>query len=232
MTGKTHVAVGCITMGCIAANHFDGFTVHGSTILPVVAMVTTAVGSYLPDIDLPQSHLGQKYYFISKHLKHRGLTHKWYIIPLILFALLLGSVFLPAKVMHGINIGLAAILVLMLLGIVIPTFKKGNIDLYDAFHGGAMFAALFTLLSRFDDNTVLCSLLFGFVFGWLMHIFADLFNKPGVPLIPGMKNVSLMSVKTKSFNEKGLLTRNWQEPVWLICYSAIVLFFSFRRYIL
>lgn len=232
MTGKTHVTVGCVTMGCIAAKHLDGIVIHGSTILPLVALVTTTVGSYLPDIDLPQSHLGKKYYFISKHLKHRGVTHMWYIIPLLIFILLVMSVFFPKFIMRGINTVLAVILGGMLLAIVLPTLKRGNIDLIDAFHGSLLVVSLVTLFTRFDDNAVLCSLLFGFMFGWIMHIFADLFNKPGVPLIPGAKNVHVMSVKTQSFNEKGVFSRNWQEPVWLLCYCLIVIFFTFRGNIL
>lgn len=226
MTGKTHVTVGLVTMGCVAYALPDGFTINGAVIAPTIALITTAVGSYLPDIDLPQSHLGQKYHFISKHLRHRGLTHMWFVIPLVLFALLSTFLLIPQDIMRWVNIALLVIFALSCAGIVLPALKKGNIDLYDALHGGLMVSAAAMLLSDLYDAKVICSLVFGLMFGWLMHIFADLFNKPGVPIIPG-KNIHFMSVKTKSFQEKGILSRNWQEPVWLACYVAVVLLITF-----
>lgn len=222
MTGKTHVAVGCLTMACIAAKNVDGFTVHETTVMPLVALMTTAVGSYLPDIDIPQSHLGQKYQFISKRLKHRGLTHEWYVIPLILFALFIATAFIPSDKAIIVNALLLAFFIASIVGLIYPALRKGNIDLYDLVHGGLMLSAVIGLIEDMKNTTTIASLMFGLLFGWLMHIFADLFNGPGVPLIPGMKNVHIMSVKTRS----------WEEIVWFLVYATVVLFITFKEYIL
>lgn len=219
-------------MGCIAFHNYDGIRILHTEMLPTVALITTALGSYLPDIDLQQSHLGQKYYFISKHLSHRGLTHMWYVIPLILLGVFAILALLPVNAVKVINMAALALLALSLLGIVLPALKKGNIDLLDMLNASLSASAVVTLIGDLYDSTVICSLVFGLFFGWIMHIFADAFNGKGIPLIPGMKKFHLMNVKTKSYNEKGLLSSNWQEPVWLACYCAVVLLFTFKGYIL
>lgn len=233
MTGKTHVAVGLVTMGCLAVKNPDGIRVAHSMILPTVALITTAAGSYLPDIDLQQSHLGQKYFFISKHLKHRGLTHKWYVIPLILLALTAVIVALPANVARIVNIVLLAMMVLSGLTILLPAIKKGNVDLLDLLNLLLLGSAIATMATDLYDSRVACSLVFGLFFGWIMHIFADLFNGKGIPLVPGSdKHYHIMSVKTKSYNDTGLLSSNWQEPVWLACYCALALLITFKGYLI
>lgn len=232
MTGKTHVTVGLVTMGCLAVKYTEGLQVANSTILPAVALITTAAGSYLPDIDIQQSHLGQKYFFISKHLKHRGLTHYWYCIPVILLALTLLMSVLPLKAARIINIVLLAIMAGTVLSIVLPAIKKGNVDLIDLFNSLLLGSGIVTMLNDLYDSKVACSLIFGLFFGWIMHIFADLFNGKGIPLVPGSnKHYHIMNVKTKSYNDTGILSSNWQEPVWLLCYCAFILFITFKGYL-
>jgi len=233
MTGKTHVTVGLVSMGCLAAKYPEGFQVTHQTILPLVAMITTAAGSYLPDIDLQQSHLGKKYFFISKHLKHRGLTHKWYIIPLILLALTLCVTLIPVKAALYVNIVVLGLLSIGLLSILLPALKHGNIDLIDLLNFTLICSGVVTLCLDMYDSKVASSLLFGLFFGWIMHIFADYFNSKGIPLIPGQrKRFHIMNVKTKSYNDGGLLSSNWQEPVWLVCYCAVVIFLTFKEYLI
>lgn len=233
MTGKTHVTVGLVTMGCLAFKFPDGMRVAHSTVIPTVALITTAAGSYLPDIDLQQSHLGKKYFFISKHLKHRGLTHKWYIIPVILLALTALLVMLPLNVARIINIVLLIMMALAGLSIIIPALKEGNVDLLDLLNALLLGSGIVTMLTDLYDSRVACSLVFGLFFGWTMHIFADWFNGKGIPLVPGSdKHYHIMSVKTKSYNDTGLLSSNWQEPVWLVCYCAVVLFITFKEYLI
>ena len=68
--------------------------------------------------------------------------------------------------------------------------------------------------------SLLQSLLFGFWFGWVMHIFADLFNGKGVPLFwPLMQSkVHIMDVDSEG----------WQPWAWLFIYVAIVFYYLFR----
>lgn len=84
MTGKTHVICGTATMLAITILTASGLDVGGHTYMPAVGLVTVAAGSYAPDIDIPQSSLGRKFKFISKHLKHRGFTHTL-VVPILLF---------------------------------------------------------------------------------------------------------------------------------------------------
>ena len=75
MTGKTHAICGTVTMLAITAVSFRGLPIDGHTYLPAVGLLSVAAGSYMPDIDLHRSKMGQRHKFISKHLTHRGNTH-------------------------------------------------------------------------------------------------------------------------------------------------------------
>lgn len=61
MTGKTHLTAGLVTALAFGMN------------APQIALV--AVGSILPDIDHSGSTLGKMIKPISRHLRHRGVTH-------------------------------------------------------------------------------------------------------------------------------------------------------------
>lgn len=77
------------------------------------------------------------------------------------------------------------------------------------------FLASYAFLASFVQ-----SLIFGFWFGWVMHIFADLFNGKGVPLFwPLMKGkVHIMDVDSDG----------WQAWCWLIIYIGLVVFIVFK----
>jgi len=87
------------------------------TVLYTVPMLVTCVpGALAPDIDLSQSSMGRKHAFLSKHLKHRGITHTL-LVPVILafltyFLLSMGSSTLTtviftslASLVAGYNLG-------------------------------------------------------------------------------------------------------------------------------
>lgn len=97
MTGKTHVAIGVATAVALIAKYKFSMEIGGLHIVPPIALGTVALGSYLPDIDIPQSHLGRQFPMISKHLKHRGITHTL-LFPAIL---LLITLFIESGVMKG-----------------------------------------------------------------------------------------------------------------------------------
>ena len=67
------------------------------------------------------------------------------------------------------------------------------------------------------------SLLFGLMFGWILHIFADMFNKKGVPLLFPITNSRIYVATVK--------TRHRSEYVWLalyiVCISILVVWLRF-----
>lgn len=72
LTGKTHAAAGLAVALALGAN------------IPQLALATA--GAVLPDIDHSGSTLGKHVKLLSRHLKHRGLTHS--LIFLIVTSLL------------------------------------------------------------------------------------------------------------------------------------------------
>lgn len=88
MTGKTHALCGTVTMLAITAVNLSGFQLDGHTYLPAIGLLSVAAGSYMPDIDIHRSRLGQQHKFISKHLTHRGITHTL-LFPLVLTVVML-----------------------------------------------------------------------------------------------------------------------------------------------
>ena len=143
MQGKVHVAIGVATVACLCVKYPAGVEMFGANILPEIALLTAAAGSYAPDVDNSRTHAGQKHKVTSKVVSkvgggHRGITHT------LLFPFIIG---------------------------VLMFFASGYLK---------DFPSLATLVM---------SLLFGFMLGWCMHIFADLFNGKGCPLFwPLMKS--------------------------------------------
>ena len=108
MTGKVHCILGVSTAIAVTICYPE-FEMFGTTLYPLAGVVTAAGGSYLPDIDIEQSRLGQKHKWLSKHLKHRGITHTL-LIPAILILLQFLSAPIPIlpSLIFGFNIGYVA----------------------------------------------------------------------------------------------------------------------------
>ena len=108
MTGKTHALCGTVTMLAITAVNLQGFQFDGHTYLPALGLISVAAGSYMPDIDLHRSKMGQQHKFISKHLTHRGITHTL-LVPVILFVamLVVAAMNIPLlpELILGFNVG-------------------------------------------------------------------------------------------------------------------------------
>ena len=149
LTGKTHVVLGTAAAIALTLKYPQGLNLIGMNISPAIALLTVSAGSYGPDIDIQQSHLGQQHRIISKHLKHRGITHTMFVPAILLNVMLLAK-----------------------------------------------------------DLPFLVSFIFGFLLGWLTHIFADLFNKKGVPL--------LWPFTSKKFHIASFKTRTWHEAVFTV----------------
>ena len=136
MQGRVHVTIGVGAIACLCLKYPTGFDFCGITILPEIALLTAAAGSYTPDIDSTMTHSGHKHKTASKVINkvgggHRGITHTL---------------------------------------------------LFPAIIAVAMFYLHF-LLNRYSHlDMAVQSLFFGFELGWLLHIFADLFNGKGCPI--------------------------------------------------
>lgn len=166
MTGKVHVAVGVVSVGALLFQYPTGFDLNGTTILPAVALVTAAAGSYAPDIDLGRSHSGMKHKTASKVVSkigggHRGITHTL-LVPTIVLAFMLyvqtQLTVLPAisslllSLLFGWEVGyLAHIFADLFNGKGVPLFWpiiKGKVhiaDLPSDGFGAWMFAVLYTV---------------------------------------------------------------------------------------
>lgn len=153
LQGKTHVLVGTTTLLAVALKYPQGMEFAHNVVNPVIGMLAVSAGSYAPDIDIQQSHLGKKYHFISKHFTHRGITHTL-LAPFLMYCLIYTD-YLPC---------------------------------------------------------VVNSLIFGFMFGWVVHILADLLNRKGVPIF--------WPLLTSKFHVMCIKTGTMQETiftmVWLI----------------
>ena len=125
MTGKTHAVCGATTMLLMTVLNPTGMAFGGHEFLPIVGMLSVVPGSYMPDIDIPQSKLGRKFKFISRHLIHRGFTHTL-VIPIILgifmfYVASLGLPILPDLIL-GFEVG-------YIMHIVADAFNKKGVPL-------------------------------------------------------------------------------------------------------
>lgn len=111
MTGKTHAACGAATMLALTVLHHSGLSIGGETYAPAFGLLTVAVGSYAPDIDLKNSTMGQKVRPVSRLLHHRGLTHTL-LFPVLLTLLMMGlkaqSMAVVPELLLGFNVGWVA----------------------------------------------------------------------------------------------------------------------------
>lgn len=70
-------------------------------------------------------------------------------------------------------------------------------------------------------QTLVASLLFGLLFGWVFHIFADLFNGKGVPL--------LWPIIKAKIHVARVVTGKRSETIWLYLYELAVFFLMYYR---
>lgn len=92
MQGKVHVAIGAGCLAVLCCKYPMGFTLADTVfIIPEIGMLTAAIGSKLPDIDLRRSSMGMKHKTMSKVVSkvgggHRGITHTL-LFPVLLLLL-------------------------------------------------------------------------------------------------------------------------------------------------
>lgn len=172
MTGKIHVTIGVGTLALISIKTFgNGFDFFGTTVYPVVGMLTAAAGSYAPDIDMQRTHAGQKHKVASKVISKVGGGHRGIMHTLLMPACLVTLMYIVGEYIDGI-------------------LANG-----------------------------LMSLIFGFAYGYIMHLFADMFNGKGIPLFwPLMRGkVHIMDIDSSG----------WQAWTFCIVFLAIAGFIIF-----
>jgi inner membrane protein len=108
VTGKTHTICGVAAMGLIVLLNPQNLTLGGRELIPAAGLVTAGLGSLLPDIDIPNSKIGSKVKWLSKHLKHRGITHTLLIPVLTVFAMFTLTVPVVPSLLFGLAVGWTA----------------------------------------------------------------------------------------------------------------------------
>lgn len=95
-------------MIAIAACNAKGLDIGPYTVMPWVSVLAAPTGSYMPDIDLHRSKMGNKHKIISKLLTHRGFTHTL-VIPILLvllqYFLMDHHILLLPDLVFGFNVG-------------------------------------------------------------------------------------------------------------------------------
>jgi inner membrane protein len=99
MQGKVHVAIGVASTFFLVCKYPTGLELFGTTVLPEIALLTAAAGSYAPDVDLGRTHEGQKHKITNKVVSkvgggHRGITHTLLVPAIVAVIMFLISYFL------------------------------------------------------------------------------------------------------------------------------------------
>lgn len=205
MTGKTHAACSTAAVAVFALAHKTGINFFGADILPWIGVVAVPVGALLPDVDIPQSRLGTKFSFLSKNMKHRGITHTL-LMPIVLA--------IATALMESPTTSIVAcILVGWIIGMVYDVKGKGRgvKKILSWFMGkrGLIVTIILLILTRVVPETG-ASVMWGLCMGWWLHIFQDLFNYKGCPILwPVSKgHIHIASFKTRHWSE-GLFFLLW-----------------------
>ncbi len=108
MTGKTHAICGTCACACIAVANASGIEFGSYTLIPWVSLLAAPAGSYMPDIDLHRSKMGNKHKILTKLFTHRGFTHTL-AIPLLLaflqYLCMSAPIVLLPELLFGYNVG-------------------------------------------------------------------------------------------------------------------------------
>lgn len=164
--------------------------------MPLLGIPAAALGSLMPDIDIENSKMSNRIPFFKGMLKHRGITHT------LLFVIL---AWLGIQSHYSVMVtGIIGALMGLLIGI---TFAKGKI-LFTSIGTAIAFTSAALAMPG-----LIAALMFGLSVGWAGHIFEDLLNKKGCPILfPISKShVHFLSIKTRS----------WQETVFLILWEFV-----------
>lgn len=209
MTGKTHMICSTAAVSVYALAHWRGVEIGGAEMLPALFIAPAAVGAYMPDMDIQQSRLGSKFKFLSKNMKHRGITHTL-VVPAVLATASFTMQSRKASMFVSLLVG---ILMMMLFDKKIGTRKKGAVakalDIFTSKIG--IFATVGMLIMSWFWPSVGSSILFGLFLGWTLHIFEDMFNSTGCPVLwpiaKGRVHLPYIAI---------VKTRHWTEAIFML----------------
>lgn len=189
MTGKTHIAIG-VTVGLILS---AGQPVENQLIL----VISSALGSLIPDLDHPKSKLNQKLLIFKNKLYSS------------IFYLSLTAAFTYLFFFTGNNI-------FKLLGII--TFLIGTSSHRGFTHSIIGFLLFSWMVKLITIEYHINSIYIGFRIGYLLHLVADFFTLKGIKLFfPLDTNISSPIILKPNTILEDLIF------VWLAIYSVFLL---------
>ncbi len=133
-------------------------------------LIGLGIGAVLPDIDEPNSSIGRRTlfisYFLNKMLGHRGLTHKFIVVPALLFlTLFFWNNFIP---------GTALIMVGITFGVLFHQF--GDFIAGDPIHKGGIEDYFWPFIAKKHKKTQLIPRIFRCVVGGIKeHLYLGIF---------------------------------------------------------
>lgn len=172
MTGKMHVLCGATTLTALAVKYQLHVELNEVMVFLPLCYVTVAAGSYAPDIDQVRSHAGMKHKTASKIVRATTGGHR-------------------NPTTHSLIVPAISIILTLLL-----ILKIGMPD-WPAI--GWLVSGLTWIWGVL--KVVLLSLVFGWAWGWTLHVLLDLFNGKGCPLLYPLSHskISLMDIPDHGF---------------------------------
>ena len=206
MTGRSHKAIG-VAVGA-------AFTIYGIRSghpEAALALVSAPLAAMLPDIDHSGSKIGQ----FRKKAVNMAVTVTG-------IALVAAAWYYSAYIIENYRT-----LLTMLLGVIAPIgillflsqtkWVKNSIR-FATKHRGIMHTllipAVLLFAAQFAAGVYFMILVYGFVAGYISHIFADILTKRGCPV--------LFPLTTKSINLTGIRTGSYAEKVLVIVLIAVI----------
>ena len=179
MVGKSHLAFGAITAAALST-----FVISktGSVSMQAASIPLVLIGSILPDIDNPQSTMGNKFPIISRIL-NKIFGHRFFVHSVLFLVLIYACMRFFAET--------TMLIICILLGILL--FKSIKLPLLLKIILGpplALTGTMFLTKNTYLFTTCIC-------FGFLGHSFLDLFTTDGSGILfPILPKISLRNVKT------------------------------------
>lgn len=198
MTGKTHKFIGIVAGGAIA---YYGVTVLDNPMY-IIAAVSSAVGSMIPDIDHNNSAIGSKRKKIVSSLSVIiGLVILCASMLFLIFAYLNNTLLSSAVTLALILLPFGVLTALTKVEVVQRNIKfivKHRGLMHTLILPACMTAALFVI-----KEPVFAILLQGLLVGFVSHLFMDILNPKGCPILyPISKsNIKVMNIRTGSKGE-------------------------------
>ncbi|MDR2193589.1 MAG: metal-dependent hydrolase [Treponema sp.] len=225
MNGYTHIVVGglsgAIPVAISIAEKKFGFSISAEHVYyPLIGMLPAIAGSLGPDIDLPNSKGGKAVrLFLKSSITFFGVVSLGLAVSLCFIDKLIR----PVNVLFPV---LAVFVLLCLVRLLLPIAKHRR-----GTHSGlALLIIMLPVLYiiGYMPDTALTDVLFsiwvGFCIGWVSHLFADTFNRKGVPWFYPLDNrhYHIAHIVTGSKRERTF--RIFCIVVFGAVYLAILLF--------